>query len=208
MPGLVVHEPIVQTPLTASLGDAINFRTHFRRGQERIAAAIHRRAARMRRLSAKCNRVSLHPERSENSSKRKIEIEKHRALFDVQLEIRRGVLQFFAGIFYFLEIDSVFFQRIDQANSVLVLEPARFVHVDLARAGRRTEKTFSEPRAFFIGPIDQSNCDRRLAFVLRIDAPRRISTPAIVFKQPSSQPPFGTESICPPMRRALFDFTG
>ena len=32
---------------------------------------------------------------------------------------------------------------------------------------------------------------------------RRISTPASVFKQPSSQPPFGTESMCPPMRSAL-----
>jgi serine/threonine protein kinase len=28
---------------------------------------------------------------------------------------------------------------------------------------------------------------------------RKISTPATVFKQPSSQPPFGTESMCPPI---------
>src|SRR5206468_9523997 len=34
---------------------------------------------------------------------------------------------------------------------------------------------------------------------------RRISTPASVFKHPSSQPPFGTESIWPPMSSALSD---
>src|SRR5436190_19050805 len=31
---------------------------------------------------------------------------------------------------------------------------------------------------------------------------RSTSTPAITFKQPSSQPPFGTESMCPPMSNA------
>jgi hypothetical protein len=32
---------------------------------------------------------------------------------------------------------------------------------------------------------------------------RSTSTPAITFRQPSSQPPFGTESMCPPRSSAL-----
>ena len=35
---------------------------------------------------------------------------------------------------------------------------------------------------------------------------RRISTPASTLRQPSSQPPFGTESMWPPMSRAFFRF--
>ena len=34
---------------------------------------------------------------------------------------------------------------------------------------------------------------------------RRISTPASTFRQPSSQPPFGTESMWPPMSSAFSD---
>ena len=34
---------------------------------------------------------------------------------------------------------------------------------------------------------------------------RSTSTPAITFRQPSSQPPFGTESMCPPIRSAWSD---
>jgi hypothetical protein len=38
------------------------------------------------------------------------------------------------------------------------------------------------------------------------DAIRRsTSTPAMTLRQPSSQPPFGTESMCPPMRSARPD---
>ena len=33
-------------------------------------------------------------------------------------------------------------------------------------------KLFPKARAFFVGPIDQTNCDGRLALVLRVDAPQ------------------------------------
>src|SRR6266404_8002899 len=44
----------------AALRNAINFRTHLRRGQKRITPPVHRRAAGMRGLSAECERVSFH----------------------------------------------------------------------------------------------------------------------------------------------------
>ncbi len=34
---------------------------------------------------------------------------------------------------------------------------------------------------------------------------RSTSTPAMTLRHPSSQPPFGTESMCPPIRRARSD---
>ena len=34
---------------------------------------------------------------------------------------------------------------------------------------------------------------------------RSTSTPAMTLRQPSSQPPFGTESMCPPISRARSD---
>src|SRR5437764_14670553 len=116
----------------------------------------------MRGVSDKSDRMALHPESSEHGAERKIKIEKHRALLDMQFDIRRRVFQFFPGIFYFLEIDSVLLDRVDQTNSVFVFKCARFVHVDLAGAGRRTEQAFAKTRAFFIAPIDETNGDRRL----------------------------------------------
>src|ERR1051325_2847952 len=80
----------------AALGDAINFGTHFGRGEKRVTSPIHRRAAGMRGLTAKGDRMTLDAEGSEDNAEREIEIEKHRALFDVQLEISRGITQLFA----------------------------------------------------------------------------------------------------------------
>ena len=40
-------------------------------------------------------------------AERPIEIEQHRALLDVQLEVSGGVRQFFAAFLHLLEIDSI-----------------------------------------------------------------------------------------------------
>ena len=128
----------------------------------------------MRCLSAERDCVPLDAESSEHGAEWNTEIEQHRTLFDVQFDVSRGVFQFFPGIFYFFEIDSVFLHRVDQENAIFVFEFSRFVHVDLARARGRTEKTFSKARAFFIAPIDQPNRNRRFAFVLRTDPPKNL----------------------------------
>ena len=88
----------------------------------------------MRRLPAKREGVALDTKSPKHGPEREIEIKKNRTLLDVQFEIRGRICQFFAGIFHFLEIDSVFLDCIDEANSLFVFEPARLVHVDLARA--------------------------------------------------------------------------
>ena len=83
--------------------------------------------------------MPLDPESSKDSAEGKIEIEQHWTLFDVKFQICGSVLQFLFRILHFFEIDPVFLERIDETNSVLVFKRARFVHVDLARAGGRTE---------------------------------------------------------------------
>ena len=104
MPGLVVQEPMVQTP-PLPLGDAVNLRAHLRGGEEGVLAAVHRRAAGMRGLAVKRDGVSLDAERAEHRAERQIEIEQHRALLDVQFEIRGGVREFLAAVLHALEID-------------------------------------------------------------------------------------------------------
>ena len=115
-----------------SFRDPINFRTHLRGGQKCVAAPVHRRAAGMRGLSVKGDGMTFDAESSKHSSERKVEIEEHRALSDVQLEISGCVAQFFAALLHSLEIDSVFFQCIDQTSSVFIFKNPCFVHVDLA----------------------------------------------------------------------------
>src|SRR6185312_307414 len=96
--------------VAAASGDAIHLGTHAGGGEEGILAAIHRRAAGMRRLAVKGDGVPLNTERAEHRAERKIEIEQHRALLDVQLEIRGGVFEFHAAVFHLLEIDADTFQ--------------------------------------------------------------------------------------------------
>ena len=88
-------------------GNAVDLGTHFGRGEEGIFAAVHRCAAGMRGLPAEGDRVSLDAESSENGAERQIEIEQHRALFDVQFQIGGGVFQFLPAGLHVFEIDRV-----------------------------------------------------------------------------------------------------
>ena len=62
----------------------------------------------------------------------------------------------------------------------------------------------AKSRAFFVRPIHQANRHRRLAVIFRVDAPQNLQ-PRHHIQAPSSQPPFGTESRCPPISSAFGD---
>ena len=119
--------------------------------------------------------MSFHAKSSHYRSKRKIAVEKHGALFDMQLDVGRGMFELFARIFHLLEIDSVFLYRIDQMNPILIFQITRLVHVELARARRRPKKTFPKSCTFFIGPIDQPHCYRRVALVLGMNTSKKLN---------------------------------
>src|SRR5262249_46066645 len=96
----------------AAPGDSIDLGTHLCRSQKCVSTAVHGRAARMRRLSAKSDSVSLDPKSSQHCTEWKIEIEQNGTLLDMQFQICRRIFQFFARISDLFEIDSVLLQRV------------------------------------------------------------------------------------------------
>ena len=91
-------------------------------------------------------------------------------------------------------------QSVGQPDAGGVLAGAQLVLVRhrTCRCGGAEERA-AEPRPFLVGPVDEPHGDGRFP----LSASRRItSTPATTFSAPSSQPPFGTESMWPPMSTA------
>src|SRR6185312_8942701 len=68
------------------------------------------------------------------------------------------------------------FQCVRKFDSSFVDEPARLVHIEIAGAGGRSEKTFAEARAFFIRPIHHAHGDWRLTIVLSVNAPQNFNS--------------------------------
>ena len=110
MPGLVVQEPMVQTPPLLRSAMLVNLRTHFGGGEEGVLAAVHGRAAGMRRLAVKRDGVAFDAKSAQHRAQRQIQVQQYRALLDVQFQIRGGVLQFLAAVFHALEIHADFAQ--------------------------------------------------------------------------------------------------
>ena len=104
-----------------------------------------------------------HPERL-------AEVQQHRPLLDVQLEISCGIFELRAAFFDAFEIHADVPERVGQGNAILVLEDTGLVHVEVARASRRAEQTFSKARPFFISPIDEPDRHGRFAGVLGVEA--------------------------------------
>ena len=120
----------------ASCGDLINFRAHPGRGEECVFSPVHGRAAGMRGLSVKGDRMPFNTERAEHCAQRQIQIQQHRSLLDVQFQISGRVFEFLAAFFHPFEINPNFLQRVWQADVLFVLQFARLVHIEVAGAGR------------------------------------------------------------------------
>ena len=118
--------------------------------------------------------VALDAESPEHRPERPIEIEQDRALLDVQFQISGCVRQLFAALLHLFEIDPVLFERGGKGDALFVAQRARFIHVEMAGAGGRSEKAFAKSRAFLIRPIDETDCYRWPAVVLRIDAAKNL----------------------------------
>ena len=111
----------------------------------------------------------------------------------MQLEVGRGALELRAGRERVVEIDAVLAQRVGERDALSVVQGAQVVLVGhRARRRGRAEERPAEAGALFVGPVDETHGDRRRP----LSAIRRsTSTAATTLRQPSSQPPFGTESI-------------
>ena len=184
--------------------DLAQLERELRRAGERVAALVHRRRARVRRLAAPGDPVALDAERAEHGPERQPERLEHRPLLDVQLEVGRRVLELRARLERAVELDAVLARARPAARS-----PSRSVSAPQVvlvrhrpRRRARAEQRAAEARALLVGPVDEPHGDRRRRPPPR--SRRSTSTAATTLRQPSSQPPFGTESMWPPSRtRAL-----
>ena len=89
----------------------------------------------MRGLAVKCDRMTFHAESSQHRAEWQIQIQQHRPLLDVQLDVTGGVLQFLARIFHALEINAHVLERVGKFDALFVHKAARFVHIEIAGAG-------------------------------------------------------------------------
>ena len=71
--------------------DLADVERELRGAGERVAALVHRRRAGVRRLAAPGEARALDPERPEHDAERDVHRLEHRALLDVELEVRGGV---------------------------------------------------------------------------------------------------------------------
>ena len=129
MPGSTFTVPTVQTTracgVVCLLRDLAERQRALRGGQERVAAHRDWRRSRMRRLADESQQVTLDAERADARRRSDLFIDfEHRALFDMQLEVRLGVdgLQELLRFVHARELDAVLAQRIDQRHAGLVDE--------------------------------------------------------------------------------------
>ena len=136
-------------------------------------------------------------------AERQVERLEDRPLLDVQLEVGRGVLELARALRERGRGRHRTRERVRQRDPVLVAKPPQLVLVGHRARGRaRAEEAPAEARALLVRPVDEADGDgRRPCSAIR----RSTSTPATTFSAPSSQPPFGTESMCPPINTARSD---
>ena len=202
IPGLQTTPPEVQTapsPVRAAMSRISSASLAAPASASR--RLVHRRRAGVRRLTGPGDPVPLDAERAEDGAQRQVEPFQHRPLLDVQLEIGGGVLELAARLGRAVEVDAVRCERLRQRDAVAVRQPAQLVLVVHRPGGRaRAEQAAPEAGALLVGPVDEPHRGR--AALPSAASRRSTSTPAITFRQPSSQPPFGTESMCPPISSA------
>ena len=153
-------------PGAAAAGDLVDLGGHPGRGEEGVAAAVHRRAAGMGGLAPEGDRMPLDAEGAEHRPQRQIEVEEHRPLLDVEFQVGRGGGEFPPAVLDLLEVDADLGQGGRQGDAGLVDQPPGLVHVEIARAGRRAEQALAEPRPLLVGPVDHAERDRRPAAML------------------------------------------
>ena len=201
MPGAVVQAPMVQTP-PMTIRDAIDLRAHLRGGQKGVAPLLHRGAARVRALSAKddqwrCNAVGARA--------RFRAADPHRAGRAPVRYGARGRRRRRGALCRFPLTRS---KSIPGSASASTSEIPSLSFRPLASSKSRKPEHAEEPKRLRPNRAPSSSAQSTSRTVVgglpayRVLIWRRISTPARMFRQPSSQPPLGTESMWPPIRSA------
>ena len=168
-----------------------------RRGEERVAPVRHRRRAGVRGLAAEDHAVALDADRAEHGADRQPEALEHRPLLDVQLEVGAHVAQAPLGT----------------PTRGRARRRARRRRPRGASRSRRAGRAPRRGRACRTRRRSRTGCGRsarpprrpsRRASRCTAACPasaieRSVSSAPITPSAPSSQPPFGTESMCEPI---------
>ena len=206
MPGSTATVPTVHTTRASAvvwrLRDLAKGERGLRRGEKGITPHRDRRGSGVRGLADEPQHVALDAERPEHDAGGLVHRLEHRALLDVQLEIRVRVDRLQLG-------DAR--RACDRARRRCraarrearcpACRPARARRpLQAAAGGRGSEQAAPETRALFVGPVDDSE---RPAGRCPQTRHRSAASPASTPSAPSSQPPFGTESRWPPIDDGL-----
>ena len=156
-----------------ALRDLADLELELRGAGERVAALVHRRRAGVRRLAAERDLVALDAERAEDDAERQVERLEHRALLDVELEVRGRVLELRPRLERAVEVDAVLAERVRQRDPVGVAPLAQLVLIAHRAGGRRgAEERAAEAGALLVGPVDEPHGQRRRP--LLGDAPQHL----------------------------------
>src|SRR6478735_1180428 len=156
IPGFVTTAPIVQTapPPTRFAMSRIS--------SSSFAAPVHRRRAGVGSLAAERDLVALDAERAEDHAERQVERLEHRALLDVELEVRSRVLELPPRLERPVEVDAVLADRVRQRDPVDIAPLAQLVLVAHRAGGRRgAEQRAAEAGALLVGPAHEPHGQRR-----------------------------------------------
>ena len=113
----------------------------------------------MGRLTVEVDRMPLHAERAEHGPERQVEVEQHRPLLDVELEVGRRGGQLATTVQHPVEVDADRPEGVGQADAPGVDEAPRLVHVEVAGARARPEQALAETGPLLVGPVDDADRD-------------------------------------------------
>ena len=146
-------------------GNGADFEGQFGGGSQSVPAKLHRRRAGVRFLPLKSDGVTLDALGTGDYPQRKAQAFEHRPLFDVEFEIGGDVGSLAGGFGKTVDRDAAAGERVFESNTVFV--GAAAVRFDGVRAGEGggAQQAAAEARAFFVGPIDQLDGERRAALL-------------------------------------------
>jgi hypothetical protein len=110
--------------------------------------------------------VALDAEGAEDDAERQVERLEHRALLDVELEVRGRALELPPRVERPLEVDAVGGERLRECHAVRVRAPAEvLLVVHRPGGGARPEEAPGEAGALLVGPVHEPDREGRAAFL-------------------------------------------
>jgi len=154
--------------------DMADFEGEFGGGRQRVTTILHGCGAGMRFLTVEGDEVALDSLSAKHSGERKIETLEDGALLDVEFEIRGGVLAFLGGFGEPVDLDAAAAQRVFEFDAIAIGADAVRRNRMCTRKGGRAEQATAEARAFFVGPVDDTNGDGRLAVEFVVESAKNL----------------------------------